>query len=238
MPRILRLENLQQFTAINVLSDPGVIGGPVVIPNAIKFMPVWTLADGKQARNIIGMSVGAGFTPTPTIAESMRAALVAGTNWSTLAGFLAPTVGLARVELLDIRTPNNTVVSSTGASSPGTSAGTALPSETAAVITLRTGKTGPGFRGRLYIPGWATNAIGAGDVIAAGAVTAVNLFCTNISNAITAGSGGWVLLQPARQAYVGSTGTSHPARAAQTTPITSSSCRDNHWDSQRRRGLK
>lgn len=39
--RILRLENAQQFTAINVLSDPGEIGGPE-IRAAITTGATWT----------------------------------------------------------------------------------------------------------------------------------------------------------------------------------------------------
>lgn len=236
--RVVNLANLPQFTAINVLSDPGHIGGPVVIPNCIKFMIVWTLTDGKIARNVLGMSVPGGFTPTAAIAEQMRTALVAGTQWSGLAGFLATTTSLTRVELLDIRNANNTVISSTGPSTPGTAAGTALPDETAAVLTIRTAKTGPAFRGRIFVPGWASNATAAGGVIAAAAVTALNAWSGNILTAITNAGGTWVLLQPARAQYTGSTGTVHPARPAGSTTFTSVVCRDNHWDSQRRRGLK
>jgi len=236
--RIIALENFQQFTAINVLSDPGHIGGPVIIPNCVQFHIVWNLADGKQGRNILGMSVGGSYNATAAQAEAGRAALVQGTNWSALAGFLAPTVSLAAVELRDMRTAGNPLVQSTGAATPGTSAGTALPSEVAAVMTIRTAKSGQQNRGRIYIPGWASNAVGVGDIIAAAAVTALLNFGNNIGSAITAAGGSWVLMQPARQAYTGSTGTQHPARAAGTTPVTSAPVRDNHWDTQRRRGLK
>lgn len=233
------ISNFQQFTAINVLADPGHIGGPVVIPNSVKFMIVWNMPDGKVARNVLGMNVAGAFNPTPAAAEAGRAALVGGGTWTALAGFLAPTCSLAAVELLDIRTPNNAVVRSTGAAAPGTSAGTALPSEVAAAATIRTNRAGPGFRGRFYIPGFASNAQGTGDTIAAAAVTAINGWVQNtVGAAIAAVPGQWVLLQPARAQYTGSTGTLHPARPAGSVIVTTAICRDNHWDSQRRRGLK
>ena len=237
--RVVNIEAFQQFTAVQLLSDPGHIGGPVVVPNGIKLMIVWTLADGKIARNVLGGIAPAGYSPTTALAEAARAALVAGSGWSTLAGFLAPTISLTRVELQDIRSAHNAAIPSTGAATPGTSAGTALPSEVAAVISIRTAKTGQAGRGRAYIPGWATNALGASDLIAAAAFTALTNWTTNISNAITAAGLSWALILPERNGYTSpSTGTVHAHRDAVMAPVTSSLVRDNHWDSQRRRGLR
>lgn len=236
--RIVNINNLQQFTAINLLSDPGVVGGPKVIPGGALLSIVWTLADGKIARNGIGMSVAAGWSPTTALANAAKAALVAGAQWSNLALFLAPTAQITRVELLDLRVANQPSVASDTPPTLGTSTGTALPSEVAAVLTLRTGTTGPGGRGRWYIPGWATNAIGAGDIIASTAVAALGAWTQNIAAAVTAAQGQIVLLRPARASYTGSTGTVHPARPAGFLPFTTVIVRDNHWDSQRRRGLK
>lgn len=236
--RVVNLANFQQFTAINVLSDPGASAGPVVIPNAAKFMLVWQLADGKIGRNVLGGIVQPSFIATATLAEAFRAAVVSGATWSALAAFLPTTVSLLRTEIQDIRSAGMTPVASTGASTPGTSASPALPSEVALVMTLRTARIGAQFRGRMYMPGWATNAIGAGDVAAAAAVTALQNFANNISTGISAGGGQWALLQPERQEYLGVTGTLHPARAANALPISATVVRDNHWDSQRRRGQK
>ena len=217
--RVFNLANFNQFTAINVLSDPGHLGGPVIIPNCIKLMLVWTLPNGKLVRNVLGASVGGSFAATPAVAESARLAIVG-------------------VELLDVRTPNQPVVSSTGAATPGTSASAGLPGEVAAVLTLRTALTGTSNRGRVYVPNFATNALGAGDVIAAAAVTAIQGWVANIQGAVANVSGTWVILHPARAAYIGATGTTHPALPAGSVTVTSAIVRDNHWDSQRRRGLK
>lgn len=235
---LVRLENFQQFSAINVLSDPGVIGGPVVIPNAIKVMLVWQLADGKVGRNVLGGSVSTSFAVTAGIAEAIRAALVTGPNWTGLAAFLHTSVSLLRVDLQDIRGVSFPVVSSTGAGTPGTSVSTALPSEVALCMTLRTNRTGPGGRGRYYMCGFASNATAAGDVVAPALIAAANQFTGQINSAMTASGITWSLLLPERAAYTGSTGTQHPARVATTLRVESAICRDNHWDSQRRRGLK
>jgi hypothetical protein len=236
--RVLNISNFQQFTAINVLSDPGHIGGPVVIPNVVRFMPVFTLTNLKVARLVLSMSVPAGYTVTATNAETMRAALVAGANWTALAALMPTTGNLTRVDLQDIRTANNPVISSTGPATPGTSASPALPDEVSLVVTIRTARTGQANRGRFFIPNWATNAIGGAGVASAAAVTAAGGFASNILTAITGQGGTWVLAQPARQAYTGITGTQHPARVAGSLPQAGVVVRDNHWDTQRRRGLK
>jgi hypothetical protein len=150
-----------------------------------------------------------------------------------------PSTGsLTRIELLDIRTPNQPVVSSTGAATPGTSASPGLPGEVAAVLTLRTALTGTANRGRVYVPNFATNALGASDTIAAATVTAIGGWVANIQGAVANIGGTWVVLHPARASYIGSTGTTHPARPAGSVTVQSAVVRDNHWDSQRRRGQK
>lgn len=237
--RIVNLANLEQFTAINVLSDPGVIGGPVVVPEAIRVMIVFTLTDGKTARMILCGRAAPAFAPTPTIAEAIRAALVAGATWTALNAHLSPTGALARVDLQDIRSAGQPVVSSTGAAVVGASTGVALPDETAACLTFRTALVGAGHRGRAYFPNWATTALATGNVIASAAFNALaNWGQSNIASAMTAGGLVHALALPARAAYTGSTGTSHPARAAHVENVTFVTVRDNHWDSQRRRGLK
>lgn len=237
--RVVRLDSLSQFAAVNLLSDLGAVSGKIIIPSCVQVHIIWTLTDGKTARNVLGLRVASNYTPTPTSADLIRAQLVTGANWSTYASFLAPGTVLTRVDLRDMRAVDQPFVSSTGAAAPGVSTGTALPSEVAAVVTLRTNLTGPGNRGRVYLPGFATNALGAGDVIASGAMTAIAGFVTNITNGMAAAPGEWVLMQKPRAGYTSPiTGTVFPARAAGTISLASKIVRDNHWDSQRRRGLK
>lgn len=239
MPRIVDLANYPSFQAVNLLSDPGLDKGKKVIPNCCQFHLVWNLVDGKQARQILAMTVGSSFNPTAGLAEQARASIVGSAAWSPFAGFLATGTQLAAVQLRDLRVADMPLVPSTGSVTPGTSPSPALPSEVALVLTLRTAKVGPGNRGRVYLCGFATNGLGAGDVIAAGLVTAATNMAPAITVAMNTIGGSWGLAQPHRLEYTSpKTGTHFDERPAGVAPITSVSVRDNHWDSQRRRGLK
>lgn len=236
--RVLNLANLQQFAAINVLSDPGYVGGPVVIPSCAQISLVWTLESGKFGHNVLYGRYSGTFAGTPAQADAIMTALTSGAQWTALAAFLAPTCNLGAVTIRNVAVANQALISSTLGSRPGTSASPALPNEVAVAITFRTALTGIQNRGRMYIPGWATNAMGAGNIVAAAAVTALQNWAALIPTALSGSGYVFVLGQQARAEYTGSTGTLHPARAAGSVPITSQVVRDNHWDSQRRRGLK
>lgn len=238
MPRIINLANLEQFTAINLLVDPGHIAGPVQIPSCAQITINWQLADGRAAHNVLYGRYSGAFAGNQAQANSIMTALTTGGAWTALAAFFATTTTVSGVSIRDVNTPNAPLINSNNAAVPGTSASPELPDEVAAVITLRTAFTGPGFRGRVYVPGWATNSLATGNVIAAAAVTALNSWGGTISGALAAGTYTWVLGQPARAQYTGSTGRVHPARSAMSTTISQTVVRDNHWDSQRRRGLK
>jgi hypothetical protein len=236
---LVDLSQFQQFSAINLLTDPGAIGGPVVVPNAIKVMPLWTLGDGKVTRSVLGGIVGSFTSASSTVAEAIRAAWVGNSQFAPLLAQIASTVSFTGIEIQDIRQAGNPVFRSTGAAVPGTGTGTELPDEVALVLTLRTAKIGRQWHGRLYQQGWSSVALGAGNTANPAAVTALTNYPNCILAGMAAGGLSWGLIQPARQAYTSpKTGTSFPARAAHIEPITSQLVRDNHWDSQRRRGLR
>lgn len=220
--------------------DPGHIAGPVIIPNAIQMRFRWTLNDAKTAHNVMYGQVAGGFTPTAAIAEALRASIAGAGTWTALAAYLAPNCSLAGVDLVDMRPPGGwPIVSSTGAALPGTSAVAAFPDETAVALTLRTAKVGPSNRGRIFIPGWASNSMGVGGVVLAAAVTALTNFGAALPGLFLAQSITLSVGNPARAAYTSTrTGRVFPARAAGLVPVTAVVCRDNHFDSQRRRGLK
>lgn len=220
------------------MSDPGHIGGPIVIPNGVQVIINWTLPDAKTAHNVLYGSVGGGFAPTTVIAEAIRAALASGAGWTGLAAYLMPACTLTSVSLLDVRTPNNAKVTSTGAAAAGTSAALAMPDECAVCVTLRTAFTGPANRGRMFLPGFAANAMGAAGVVAALCLSAINTWVATIPTTLTGQGITLSIGHPARAEYTGKTGTVHPARPAGLVPVTQIATRDNHWDSQRRRGLR
>jgi len=238
MPRLIALENLQQFAAVNLTLDPGAIGGPKVIPNAAEITLAWALDGGKTGHNVLIGRYSGGFAGTQAQCNAILQGLTTGAQWTALAAHLAPATALAIVTIRDLNTAGQPIIASSVAGASGTSSGTPLPNEVSAVITLRTAFTGPQNRGRVFVPGWATTALGTGNVIAAPAVTALGNWGTIIAGVLNAQGYLFSVGHVARAAYTGSTGTQHPARPAGTVPVVSVAVRDNHWDSQRRRGLK
>lgn len=240
MVRIINLQNAQQFAAINVLSDPGYLPGPKVIPNTASVILDWNLTDAKVGHNVLYCN----YTGTPalsaTVAQTIFAAITTGAQWTALAAFLASTTSLRAVRVVDIRSTVGVIFSSTGTAVPGTSASPALPDEVALAVRLSTAERGPSGRGRFYTPGWATNALGSSGTVAAAAVTALqNWAQIALSNGINSAIGPVVLGLPHRQAYTSPiTGRQFPERVARNVALTAITVPDNHWDSQRRRGLK
>lgn len=239
MARIVRLENLQQFTAINVLTDPGAIGGPKIITQCAEITLGWGLESGKIAHNVLHGRYTGEFAGSTANCNAILSALTSGAAWTSLQPFLSNTTGLNQLTIRNLNVRDQPLILNTTGGGNGTSVSAALPSEVALVVTLRTAFTGPQNRGRIYVPGWATNALGAGNVAAAAAVTALNAWASTIAGILQA-NGGYLFSigHVARQAYTGSTGTQHPARVDGTVPVTTLAVRDNHWDTNRRRGLK
>lgn len=236
--RVIALDQLQQFTAVQLLSDPGAIGGPVVIPQCAQIVIQWNLTDGKQAHQVLVGRYSGSFAGSPTQAQAILTALTTGAAWTALAPFMNPAAGIGAVTIRDVNTANQAIISSTAPGPPGTGSGSALPDEVAVALTLRTALAGRANRGRSYVPNWNTSALGAGNVVAAGAVTALSNWGATYLTALSANGYTLVIGQKARAAYMGSTGTNHPARPAGSVPVTQVICRDNHWDTQKRRGLK
>lgn len=236
---IVRLDQAQQFAAINVLSDPGHIGGPVVIPFLTQVLISWGLPGGKTGHNVLyGRSVG---TPQPSVsqAQAIFSGLTTGAQWTALATHMVSSTQLLSVTLTSVHTAGLPSFVSTGSAVSGSDAASqALPSEVALVVTLRTGGRGPSNRGRMYITGFSATQLAAGNVALASLVTDLAAWANNIKSVLSSQGLTWVIANPERAAYVGSTGTDHPARPAGSVDVVSAIVRDNHWDSQRRRGLR
>lgn len=236
--RFLSLDQVQQFTAIKITSDPGGLGGPVQVPQCAQITLDWTLDGGKIAHNVLYGRYSGGFTATQTTASQIFAALNSGAAWTEMATHLSVDTSFSGVSIRDVNTPNQALVTSLGAAVAGTAPAAALPNEVALVVTLRTAQTGRSNRGRMFIPGWAAGETQNGNIASAFVVSTLGTWAASIASALSGAGFTWVIGQRERAAYTGSTGTQHPARAANSVPITSTVVRDNHWDSQRRRGLK
>lgn len=221
------------------MADQGVIPGKHPIPQGAEVKITFNQDSIKLAHCILGARYVGAFDTTVAECNAALAALIAGTEWSTLAAFLTPTASIGGVSVRNLATVDSPYVIATGSGAPGTSTGTALPAEMAVCVTFNSHLTGARNRGRMYFPGWATNALGSGNIIAAAAVTALNTWAvTNIGAAMAALGFTHAIIQPPRKAYTGTGGASHPARDAATIDVVQRVVRDNHWDSQRRRGLK
>lgn len=218
------------------MADGGRIAGPIVVPNAIEVDLLWNLASGKQVKNVLHGQVAAGFSATGGIAQAIYAAIIASGQWTAWAALLHSTCSFAGVALRDLRSANLPLVTSTGAATPGTGAGSALPPGSALVITERTNSAGRGFRGRVYLPGLDSGVLTAatGAATAAANTAALN-FMTEVETALTASGITHSILNPARQLYTGRKGAIHAARPAGIVNITSMVARTLALTSQRRR---
>jgi hypothetical protein len=236
--RIVNLANFQQFTAINFLSDPGMIGGPKIIPSCAAITIGWQLPGGKAGHNVLTGRYTGTFSGSVAQANAMLLALATGAPATALLSHLSANTHLIFVNIRDLNTANQPLISSTTPGVVGSAAGPPLPNEMALVITEHTALTGRANRGRMYIPGWSSAAVDVDNTAVAAAVTDLQAWANTVQNALNGSGYQLVIGQPARAAYVGSTGTAHPARPAGSVTVQSLVVRDNHWDSQRRRGLK
>jgi hypothetical protein len=236
--RIVNLANFEQFTAINVLADAGNIGGPKVIPSVAEIVLDWSLAGVKLAHNVMHGRYTGSFSGTVAQANAIFTALSTGTPATTLLTHMPSSVFMTAVTIRDLGVPNAPLVVSTGTAATGSATGNALPYEVALVVTKHTALTGRANRGRIYVPGWGTAAVANDNTAIPAVVTDLQAWANTIQGAFNASGYTMVIAQPARAAYIGSTGTSHPARPAGSVTVGSLFVRDNHFDSQRRRGLK
>lgn len=217
------------------MTDLGRVPGPIVIPNCVAVYLAWTLPNTKTVYNVLHGTVAGGFSATSAVAEAIFTAVKGAAGWTSWKANVNSGVNFASVSLRDLRTAAQPLVTSTTGASAGTGAGTALPPGDALVVTLRTALAGRAARGRVYLCGLDSTALAAGGVAAAGTMTNAKAFVDAVSTALTASGITMSLGNPARALYTGKTGAIHVARAATTTPVTSTVVRNNIIDHQRRR---
>lgn len=216
--------------------DGGRIPGSAEISGGVEIRLLFQLANQKVASvRTFGRNQGSFIASVP-IANSLHTAI--GTAWSNNLNpyinnsviFLATTVrDMSLSTNPEFRSTANAVHTGTGA--------TAMPQDAAIVLTAEANERGRGAKGRLYLVGWATTANTAGGQINDTARTAVNAFGLDLYNALVAQSLQPAVAKPARQEYIGLTGTSHNARPAHMADVSAYICQNNEWDTQRRRGL-
>lgn len=239
MAVLVPLSSFQQLAAINLTSDLGNMAGKVKIPNAAQIRIRFQMATAKIAVCVLyGRAAGIP-NPSSTQAQAIFASLTTGAPATAFLATQGNTGGILGVDIRSVHEVDQPLFASTGALVPGTAAGQPLPNEVAVCVTLRTALAGRANRGRMYLPNFTQDSLATGQVIAATTVTAINNWANTIFSALSGQGYTWVIGQQERAAYTSpKTGAVFPHRDATTVVITSASCRDNHWDSQRRRGLK
>jgi len=238
--RVVKLSDLEQFTAVNLLSeDLGVIGGPVIVPSCAQVVLRWNLSSGKVGHNVLYGRYSGAFAGTVGQCNAIMTALTSGGAWTALNNLLSTGGSFAGVDIRNVNVKDQPIISSTNAPIAGADATGAMPSEVAACITLRTAKAGRANRGRLYLPNLAISSASPGNVIAGATMTALTNWANTIIGALAPSGYVLVIGQKARAAYTSpKTGTHFDQRDATSETVTQCTPRDNHWDSQRRRGLK
>lgn len=217
--------------------DGGRIPGAAAVNAVLEIRQIISLENGKPASNVFH-----GFYTTPpaniqTVANALFTSL--SNAWATALGaHMSVGTVFERVEVRDMTAPTNPIFIGTGTPVSGNDATGAIPAEMSAVLTENVALRGKGLKGRAYLAGWGNSANGAGGVIGATTVTAINTYGTAVQSAITAQGLQPCVAQVARQQYTGLTGTLHQLRPMGHALVNSYTCRDNHWDSQRRRGLR
>ena len=238
MARLIALTNLEQLAAVNLTVDQGLVAGPKIVAQCAQITLKFSLASGKVGHVVLGGRYTGAFAGSQAQANAIHTALSTGGGWAGMAQHLSTSTSFIGVDIRNIAIPDQAIISSNTAAAAGTSTGSDMPNEIAVVITLRTGLTGPRYRGRMYLPGWATTALGSGNLINSAAVGTVTNWFPSVGAALSAQGYTHCLALPERNAYTSiRTGRVFPARP-QETPAVISARVDTHWDSQRRRGLK
>lgn len=215
--------------------DGGKIPGPSNVPGVIEVRMDIALSATKMSHSFIHGS----YVTIPPNLQTLATQLFGSISsaWGTNLGpLMAAATTFQAVQVRDMSSYLNPVYTGTGTAVPGSSPDPAMPADVAAALTKNIASRGRGLKGRLFLSGWATNAGSAGGVISGAAQTALNNFGAALMTALTNQSLTACVPQVARQDYIGLTGTTHPARAANKVSITSIVLRDTEWDTQRRRG--
>jgi hypothetical protein len=239
MPRYVALDSLQQLAVVKVSDDLGAVPGKKIVTSCAQVVLNWQLPNGKRAHNVMYGKFSGPFALTVADANAIYLGLSTGTQATALLTHFSPTTQMQSVDLRNVDVKDQPLIVGTVTSRPGTAATPSQAGEMAEVITLRTAIAGPGGRGRIYLPALCNADWNAGDLMGASAVADINTWAGTIASVLTGRGLQFVLGLAARVAYTSPiTGTPHEARASVGAPITSAALRDNHWDTQRRRGLK
>ena len=125
----------------------------VVIEGTYSITITWALSGADWAINQLHALIPSSDSVDAALAAAWATDIESAHVNSGLQALQPTSVSLSRVDVRDLREPALPAFSA-----PMTSAGTAeeelLPRGTALVVTKRTSRAGPSYRGRIYVPGF------------------------------------------------------------------------------------
>lgn len=163
---------------------------PIVIEGTLSIRVIWLLSGALLGENVLHANIGAGSVVDQAMANTIAGHLVSAHGTSGLNGIQPTSVTLDRVDIRDVRTPNQPLISG-AVGSAGTSVAELLPRGNALVVTARTALAGKSFRGRTYIPGLDETTSGADGRAVPAATTATVAFLDDFNGLMT--GSGWPL---------------------------------------------
>lgn len=196
---------------------------PVVIEGTLNIRVIWTLANGQEALNVLNADIGAGPSVNQAMATTIAGHVGAAHVSSGLQALQPTTVELDRVDIRDLRTANQPLISAT-IGQAGTDTSDQLPNGVSLVVTARTALVGRSFRGRTFIPGFSGTARGTDGTATTAAQDAAAGFLDDLNGDMTAE--GWPLGVASQ--------TTSPGFITQVTNYVT---RNGVWDRQWRRAL-
>jgi len=198
---------------------------------------LFTLANSKQASvRTFGKDNSLTFVASQAMANQLFTAISG--HWVTRLGqYMHNDTQFFALTIRDMGDVTNPEFQSNLAAVSGSSANAALPQDVALVLTAEPNLRGRGAKGRLFFPGWATNAAAAPGQAIDAARVALNAFGADLMLELNAVALGAAIAKPARNAYIGLTNAQHPQRPASVVELNAYTCQDTEFDTQRRRGL-
>lgn len=223
--------------------DPGRIPGPVFINNCVALRLIWKLCNGKQASNILHARYATKPTFTTAYINDIDSDIKSALTSSGLLNNLDSSTQYLNTAIRDMQetSPGSGVgwsewMSGNAEATGQAVAGQPVPPGVAFVVTLRTGNSGQANRGRVYLPGFNTNALQTGGTIPDAVKEDCRVFIEAIQDILAGVNLTLCIAHPARKAYEsGDPPVQHPARSAGTVTVGNIVCLNNVFDSQRLR---
>lgn len=221
--------------------DEGHIPGAVYIQSVVAIRLFWTLSNGKTAFNVLHARYGSTPAFSQAYVNSIFTSVATALNSSNLDTYLDVQTKLAHVGVRDMRSTGTPPVgysewvSDNVPVSGQAVGGGPMPPQISLVVSLKTGFSGQGNRGRVYIPGWNNTADTGNGLAKQEAADAAVDFIEELKDSAFGNSLTLVIAQPARQAYTGRTGVAHPARSSGSQIVSGIVSLNNRWETQRLR---